>query len=114
MSVNYDPAVINFAAKKLYTKANKTIKQGMLVYGMMFFVCGTALGGWVAQLTHLGLGILFCFSFLFLIIGLFIGKEVSLRKAMQLRLQAQSALCQVEIEKNLKELHMKSDQSSQI
>jgi len=85
--VSYDPAVIRNFAQTLYDRA-ATI---MFVYTAI----GVAIGGTVGKLAfgNTGMFILAAFAGG---IGYFIGSQ----RAFMLKLQAQTALCQVQIERN--------------
>ena len=88
----YDPNVIQKFADRLYQQANTTVA----IYTTIGFVLGAVAGGSV-QVSHeflviaMGIGAL-----IFGIIGLNLGTS----RALTLRMQAQSALCQRQIEHN--------------
>ena len=88
----YDPKVIYEFAERLYNKANTIIASYVLT--------GALLGGIVSyiitRVANGGVGLFIVFIALGAIGGYFIGKE----KVFMLKLQAQTALCQVRIEEN--------------
>ena len=90
--INYDANMIYKFAEKLYKKANLVIASYTLlglilgIVGGMFF--GNANGGGETTIKVVA------------IIAALIGFEVGRGKAFLLKLQAQTALCQVKIEQN--------------
>ncbi len=87
--VQYDPKVIYEFADRLHRKANTIIAKCTIVGALIGGIVGYAVKG--AGVALLGLVI-------FGAIGFYIGRE----KAFSLKLQAQTALCQVKIEENTK------------
>lgn len=89
MSANYDPAVIQEFADRLYAKA-KGLVRNYTILGVILLGLG---GGITQEPIAVLLGAL-----LGGVIGYMWGKE----KAFAYKLQAQTALCQVKIEANTK------------
>ena len=91
MKTVYDPDVIQQFADNLYTKAKSIIQSytlmGVIPFGFAGFIMGGPVFGVIGAVTG---GI----------IGYSIGKE----KALAHKLQAQTALCQVQIEKNSRQI----------
>lgn len=96
--VNYQPKIIQSFAQKLYSKADSIEAlysiAGLLV-GLFMFVgasgAGKSEGAVVLVMAISGA-----------ILGLYIGKQIGISRAIQYRIEAQKALCFVEIEKNTK------------
>lgn len=85
--VTYDPAVIRAFAQDLYDRASTIVAVNTVI--------GVIVGGIVGKFAFGNLGVIILAG-LGGAIGYFIGSQ----KAFQLKLQAQTALCQVEIEHN--------------
>ncbi len=85
--VEYDPAVIREFAEGLYKRAETIVIVNAVTFGLL----GAAIGG-IAQ----GAGL----AVLGLAAGAGLGYFFGLQKTFLLKLQAQSALCQVKIEEN--------------
>lgn len=98
--VSYDPEVIQEFARRLYQRA-RTITLSYSIVGLLVGFAAALLI--FASIRHGkfelngGMGIIAIIGALF---GYFAGSE----KAFKLRLEAQQALCQVEIEKNSRNL----------
>ncbi len=96
----YDPKIIERAAEKLYGKAQSVV-HGSIAAGMLF---GAAFGA--VPLTSLGDAwpIPAVFGFATALCGLLVGGVVGFvigdTRAFGYRLQAQSTLCQVQLERN--------------
>lgn len=88
--VSYDPQVIQKFAESLYSRA-KTI---VIFYAIVGVIAGFA-GG--ASITKSGDNV---FTIALAALGLILGFMIGQQKAFALKLMAQEALCQVEIEKN--------------
>lgn len=85
--MQYDPKVIMEFAERLYSRANSII----ISYTIIGIIIGGA-GGMVS-----GSGVVAAIAAVFVgAIGYYMGTE----KAFQYKLQAQTALCQIQIEKN--------------
>ena len=85
--VSYDPAVIRTFAQTLYDRA-ATI---MFVYT----VIGVVIGGTIGKVAFGNTGM-----FILAVLGGGIGYFIGSQRAFMLKLQAQTALCQVQIEQN--------------
>ena len=90
--VRYDAAIIKTFATKLYLRAQTTVRLGVVAGAFVGLGLGGAAGG---AAGHAGLGALVGMVF-----GAFVGYVVGLSAAFKLKLQAQIALCQVQIEEN--------------
>lgn len=86
-SVEYDPKIIQEFSDRLYAKANSIIRSYAIV-GVLLL----GIGGLATQEPMFGLIV----AVLGGVIGYMLGKE----KAFSYKLQAQTALCQVQIETN--------------
>ena len=96
--IEYNPEIIQEFAKRLYRQANGVIISytivGLLIGLLVGFVFMALTRGRATEIP-----IVFSIScFVFSLIGFLRGRE----KAMWLKLKAQLALCQIEIEKNTK------------
>jgi uncharacterized membrane protein YiaA len=89
----YDPAVVQEFADRLYAKAKSIVISYAFLGGILGLVAGFAAATYLHENT-----VVFC------VIGLFVfgaaGLSRGREKAFDLRLSAQTALCQVQIEKN--------------
>lgn len=83
----YDPKIIQAYADDLYSRATTIV-----VMNVLFFAVLGGIGGFVA---FRGAG-----SAVLLLLGGLVGYYFGSQRAFQRKLQAQSALCQVEIERN--------------
>lgn len=96
--MNFDPGIIETFAHQLYRRASRIV----LMYALQYILLGVCSGALVyyflpAPIAHEFGGVIAGVTpFLFLLIGLSIGNE----RAFNLRLQAQTALCQLQIERN--------------
>ena len=96
MSVHYDPSIIQTSADALYKEADVIVRDTMIKYGISLLIVGLVTGA-ALKLSS----IMICLvAFLFALVGALVGKSAAQMKAFKLRLKAQTALCQVEIEKN--------------
>ena len=85
--ITYDPKIIQEFADRLYAKA-KSIVRNYSIVGILLL----GFGGLASQNPIIAL--------IGAILGGLIGYAIGTEKAFQYRLQAQTALCQVEIESN--------------
>ena len=92
--IQYDPAVIEKFAARLYSKANSIIAVWAIL-GLVLFA-GGAWFAFVGQDTEIRQGLTAALG----LFGAFVGFSVGSEKAFLLKLAAQTALCQVQIEKN--------------
>lgn len=94
--VSYDPAVIQTYADALYRAADRIAFNSAIMGGAIGLAVGLGIGS-VANAAPIGaLG--------GAILGGYIGYSRAMARTFQLRLEAQLALCQVEIEMNTREL----------
>lgn len=87
--VSYDPKIIKAFAKQLYDKAS-TVAAAYTLFGIV-------LGGAAGKLA-LGDTTMYILA----AVGGFIGSLIGSHKSFLLKLQAQTALCQVQIEENIR------------
>ena len=90
--INYDPAVIQTFAEKLYKKANSII----VTYTLIGLILGGVGGYYLSEAAGGGMSTIAIVAVVAALIGFAIGRE----KAFLLKLQAQTSLCQVKIEQN--------------
>lgn len=90
-NVDYDPNVIQQHANKLYEKAHSII----FIYSIFFLLIGLGLGFFLDSTFSISI-----FRLVAPIVGCFLGYVIGSSMAFNLKLKAQLALCQVEIEKN--------------
>ncbi len=93
--VQYEPSLIQQFAQRLYERANSTI--------LLYTVFGALVGGLIGALLsgavgNRGAGAPFALCGM-LVLGL-VGHALGSEKAFWIKLQAQTALCQAQIEKN--------------
>ena len=86
-TITYDPAVIQEFASRLYGKANSIIATYLVVGLILGSIAGGATGNGVVIILGALVGAA---------LGFLMGKE----RAFKLKLEAQVALCQVQIENN--------------
>lgn len=93
----YNPEIIEKYAAHLYNRASSIIWKwgciGMAIGGTAGYFVAKAIG-----FPHPPLGLAILAAGVF--IGLFVGRSIGTDRAFHLYLQAQTALCQVEIERN--------------
>lgn len=92
MSVVYDPSVIQQLAENLYRRANSLVA----LYSVVGFVAGFALV--LTALSRHDIAIPLAFSGGLL--GVLVGRLVATPRAFAMRVQAQTLLCQAQIERN--------------
>lgn len=96
--MKFDPAIIETFARRLYSQAARIVFR----YGTLYALLGSAVSALVfyympaAASRGIGPWLIFVIVIVFALIGVSIGNE----KAFDLRLRAQIALCQVQIERN--------------
>ena len=90
-TTKYDPAVIQKFADKLYAQARSIVITCTVIGIIAGGVAGRFLFGYSERTTYMIVGAV--------IVGL-LGFAVGQARAFALRLQAQTALCQVRIEEN--------------
>jgi len=90
---SFDPTVIQQFAEALYRRAGTIV----VFYAFLVAVLGGGLGLFLGQATGLGPG---PGALAMLVLGALLGAALGREKAFALKLQAQTALCQVQIEKN--------------
>ena len=106
-TVSYDAAVIQLFAQRLYTKANTIIVVSTIVGGIVGAVIGGAVGVFSPRFIQIYAGmqrdpveIIQLFALVAGVIGALSGYSRGREKSFRLKLEAQVALCQVQIEKN--------------
>jgi hypothetical protein len=92
--VSYDSSVIQQFAEALYKQARMLVIRYAIVCALIGFAAGYLMAGG-ARVSDASLP-----GFIVAIFGLVVGAMIGQGKAAALRLQAQQALCQVQIEKN--------------
>ena len=90
----YDDRIIRKFAERLYSRANSIIA----LYTLLGIVAGGAAGYGVNSYLHIGTPFL-----VGLLVGAVLGFALGREKAFELKLQAQVALCQVQIEQNTRD-----------
>lgn len=90
-ALSYDPQALTLLAKRLYRQARFLAVFHLLRGGVVGMVIGAYLASW-AQSNAVTL--------LATVVGSWIGFTTGRGRALQLRLQAQTALCQARIEEN--------------
>lgn len=93
--VDYNPDIIQVFAQKLYSKADSIEALYAiigLVVGLALFASFGASRG-TADVTVI-------MSIAGAILGVYIGKQIGISRSIQYRIEAQKALCFVQIEKN--------------
>ncbi len=90
-TIPYDPAVIEEFAGRLYARARSLV----ILYGILGFIVGAVLAG-AASNANLN-GMLSMGAF---VVATLIGVSIGMEKGFNLRLQAQTLLCQAQIERN--------------
>jgi len=101
MAIEYDPVIIGRYASRLYTRARSitvlyTFLGGVIAVGGIGFVARAADFGTFGM----GMGEMLIIGLVGALIGYVLGSE----RAFWLRLQAQNALCQAQIELNTRHL----------
>lgn len=98
--LDFDSNIIRQFASRLYRRADSIIVSYVL-FGLVF---GATMG--LLGVSKLGVGQFNPLVVLFLSagMGVLVGYAIGAEKAFKLRLEAQIALCQVQIEKNTKSL----------
>lgn len=102
MKVSYDSNIVQEAADLMYVEAENIIRSTMIRYGFGFFIVGMGIGIFMTAKLGISSATPFVVGIVFAFIGALMGKKAAYLKALELRLKAQTALCQVEIEKNSK------------
>lgn len=87
LMIDYDPDVIRGFADALYQRAANIVIINAAIFGVVGGAVGYGLNGGVTAVVGLA-------------IGAGIGYYLGLQKTFLLKLQAQTALCQVKIEEN--------------
>lgn len=96
MAVSYDENVIVTFAERLYRRAATIVLAYAFLGGLIgaLVVGGVAVGSHIHSDSTAGIGVVVA------LIGVVLGAIVGSERAFALRLQAQTALCQVQIERN--------------
>lgn len=103
MSVQYDPSIIVEFAEQLYKQARRVI----FFYSFLGFVISAFIAIVVTALassTYVVGGLQLASVCLVIFIGTLIGSMIGRSRAFRLKLEAQIALCDVEIEKNTRKM----------
>ena len=90
---SFDPSVIQEFAEALYRRAGTIV----FFYAVLVAILGGGVGLVLGQATGLGPA---PGALAMLVLGALLGAALGRDRAFALRLQAQTALCQVQIEKN--------------
>ena len=95
--VTYDPKIIRAFANDLYRIADRVVLMTTLKYGLIGAVIGASAGAGIGgvQSSPITIGAVILGA-----IAGFIGRGAGEEKAFAYKLQAQTALCQVQIESN--------------
>ena len=92
--VTYNPAVVRAVADRLYAQADGAIRSHMIVGGLGGMLIGLWAGDMLSGSGALALS--YGGAVLAAIAGLVVGFKSGQQRALVLRMQAQTALCQVE------------------
>lgn len=98
--VTYDVAVIHEFAQQLYRKAGRREKQGVVLGFLAGLLLAVSLVGAASLDTVLGRWPAIIISFIIVAASCWLGLKFGLSAALRLKLEAQLALCQAEMEKN--------------
>ncbi|MDP2816381.1 MAG: hypothetical protein Q8O19_06855, partial [Rectinemataceae bacterium] len=98
MSVDYDKSEIRTFADMLYAKAESIVLMTTIMYGIGGLIFGIPIGGFFGR-NVTGFTMIIGGS-----LGAWLGYEIGTYKAFGLKLQAQTSLCQVQIEINTAEM----------
>lgn len=96
MAVTYDESVIVAFAERLYRRAATIV----ITTALLFMLFGAAGGAAVAALSRMPTDSRNGLAVVMGLIGAIIGAVIGSERAFTLRLMAQQALCQVQIERN--------------
>lgn len=99
-AVTYDVAVIHEFAQELYRKAGRREKQGVVAGFLVGLLLAVSLVGAASLDESLGRWPAVILSVLIVAVFCWLGLKMGLSAALRLKLEAQLALCQAEIEKN--------------
>jgi hypothetical protein len=99
--IEYDPAIIQQYARRMYKKAERIIAEFTIAGAIFFVILGclimTILAGPAGHIRPEGLLAVIVISFL---IGAYLGYHSGVCRAFWLRIAAHKALCQMHIEEN--------------
>ena len=98
MAVQFDSTVIREAADALYRRAQRLVLR-YTIFGFVIGGFGGAVAGLGSNFSYWPLSALFCGAF-----GAYMGSSMAQGKSFQLKLEAQTALCQAQIEHNIRML----------
>jgi hypothetical protein len=93
--VQYDPQIIHQFASGLYRQANSIIATHTLLGGVLGALVGTGAGLVTNEATMAVIG-----AVVLGLLGGALGLSIGRQKSFSLKLQAQTALCQMQIEAN--------------
>lgn len=100
MKVIYEPEVISKFADALYLKADRLVKRMTIKYGFGGLIVGIVVGSFMSQKMNSGSMFIIASGIIFALVTGYLGAKDGEEKAFLIRLEAQMALCQVEIEKS--------------
>lgn len=101
--IEYEPTVIREFADKLYARAATIVLAHSVAGGLSGVAVGAWAGAWTAYLDRRAGGALLIIASFAVVGGVLVallGYLVGSARAFALRLQAQQALCQLQIEEN--------------
>lgn len=99
--MSYDPQIIVQFAASLYARAAALIRSYTVWGALVGLLVAGAIGGFVgSSVAGSGGGAAFVLGLIGALLGGYGGYQAGLEKAFSLKLQAQIALCQVQIEFN--------------
>ncbi len=101
-TVQYDAAVIQEFAERLYRLARRIVVTATILGVLLGLILGGALGVWLAprsdspQMSSSSMGVMVGVA----VLGGLLGFAYGMQRSFMLRFQAQTALCQAQIEAN--------------
>lgn len=101
-NVTYDSNVIQEFAANMYLQAARIIRSETIKYAFLGLIIFIALGAFLSTKFNSGTSSNLIVGVLGLLAGGYYGYQQGLLKSFELKLEAQRALCFVEIERNIK------------